>query len=235
MFFYITGSIYIGGVGPVIVGGLYWKRGTTLAAWISMIYGSVISVGFILLQQIYMHKTGESLPINAFYVTFAIGWSAVVLYAFISLLGKKQDFNISRMLHRGKYAREDDPPGPIDAKGLKVVGYTRTLPFADKLTYWFAGLWFFGWFLLFIVLVIFQHSFGISDDSWARVWQYYLWITFTMAVLVSIWFLIGGMKDVKNLFVGLREAKIDDTDDGSVIGSHSRTDKYVEDECRDTV
>ena len=33
LFFAITGAIFAGGRGAVIIGGLYWKRGTTAAAW----------------------------------------------------------------------------------------------------------------------------------------------------------------------------------------------------------
>ena len=36
MFFAITATIYSGGAGSVIIGGLYWKRGTTAGAWAAM-------------------------------------------------------------------------------------------------------------------------------------------------------------------------------------------------------
>jgi hypothetical protein len=51
MFFAITGAIFLGGAGSAIVGGLYWKRGTTMAAWVAMIAGSVVAVGGTLVWQ----------------------------------------------------------------------------------------------------------------------------------------------------------------------------------------
>ena len=52
LFFAITTAIFAGGSGAVIIGGLYWKRGTTTAAWTAMIVGAVISVGGVLVKQI---------------------------------------------------------------------------------------------------------------------------------------------------------------------------------------
>ena len=53
MFFAITGAIWIGGSGPVIVGGLYWKRGTTAGAFSALIAGSSIATGGIIIQKIW--------------------------------------------------------------------------------------------------------------------------------------------------------------------------------------
>lgn len=50
MFFAITGAIWTSGAGPVIVFGLYWKRGTTAAAFVSLFVGSSIAIAGILLQ-----------------------------------------------------------------------------------------------------------------------------------------------------------------------------------------
>ena len=33
MFLALTGAVFVGGAGSAIIGGLYWKRGTTAAAW----------------------------------------------------------------------------------------------------------------------------------------------------------------------------------------------------------
>ena len=50
MFFAITGAIWTAGAGPVIVFGLYWKRGTTAGAFVSLVVGSGIAIAGILMQ-----------------------------------------------------------------------------------------------------------------------------------------------------------------------------------------
>ncbi len=51
MFFTITTAIWIAGSGPAITLGLYWKRGTSAGAFASLLSGSSIALGGILLQQ----------------------------------------------------------------------------------------------------------------------------------------------------------------------------------------
>ena len=51
-FFAITGAIFVGGCGAVLIGGLYWKKGTTEAAWSSMIVGSVLATFGVFIEKI---------------------------------------------------------------------------------------------------------------------------------------------------------------------------------------
>jgi solute:Na+ symporter, SSS family len=53
MFFAITGAIWVGGAGPCIVLGLYWKRGTSAAAFIALTVGSTLAISGIILQKIW--------------------------------------------------------------------------------------------------------------------------------------------------------------------------------------
>ena len=50
MFMATMGSIFLGGAGSAIIGGLYWKRGTAAAAWGAMITGLILSLGAVALQ-----------------------------------------------------------------------------------------------------------------------------------------------------------------------------------------
>ncbi len=54
MFFAITGAIWLGGAGPCIVGGLYWKRGTTAGAFSALIAGSSLATGGIITQKFWV-------------------------------------------------------------------------------------------------------------------------------------------------------------------------------------
>jgi SSS family solute:Na+ symporter len=53
LFMAISGSIFLGGVGAAIIGGLYWKHGSTLGAWAALVLGGVMSIGGLLLSQLW--------------------------------------------------------------------------------------------------------------------------------------------------------------------------------------
>lgn len=234
MYFYITGSIYVAGVGAVIIGGLYWKKGTTSAAWVTMIFGSTASVATLIAQQLWpLYHEGADFPVNGVYMGFGITLGAIVIYAVISLveslLTVKGDFNLDRMLHRGKYAIEDETQQYMAGKyrllekfGFRKESARKDLIFCSILA---------GWVLIqtgiFLTVLIRYLFFGLSESGWIRLWSYFTYLFYGMLVVTSIWFTIGGAKDVKRMFADLKVAKRNDLDDGMVVDRHNRDEGTV--------
>ncbi len=123
MFFAITGAVFVGGAGSAIIGGLYWKRGSTHGAWAAMITGAVLSVIGILVKQIdtarfeQLQQRVSWLGTWALYVredltgqelTFIAMVSAATMYVLFSLFGPKHVADMDALLHRGKHVVLDD-------------------------------------------------------------------------------------------------------------------------------
>jgi hypothetical protein len=56
----------------------------------------------------------------------------------------------------------------------------------------------------------------VADSRWETFWKVYLFIQIGLAIFVTIWFSIGGMKDIRAMFRRLREMERDPRDDGKV-------------------
>jgi len=214
LFMAITGSIFVGGSGAVIIGGLYWKRGTTLAAWSAMITGSSIAVGGIVIQQII-----PDFPINGqmFWGLAMLGSS--VVYIMVSMLWKKQSFDMDRMLHRGENAVEEEIKITNDQpqKGWKVLGMTKEFTKGDKLIYIATYTWTFLWVVVFIIGTIYNLTHNVSNEAWMKFWEVYVWIYLIVSIIVIVWFTIGGVINLKEMVTALKTMKRDHVDDGFVI------------------
>ena len=215
MFFAITGAIYAGGSGAVIIGGLYWKRGTTTAAWAAMITGSSIAVGGIII-----HQFNKNFFINGQVFWFIAMAAAIVVYVLVSLLKpEKKVTEMAELLHRGKYVIQDEYK-VIDAqpsRGLKMLGMGKEFTRGDKLIYILTYLWIISWTLVFIIGTIYSLIHPLSDISWMKFWYVYLGINLMIAIIVVFWFTIGGFIDIKSMFNRLRTMERDDRDDGFVL------------------
>jgi SSS family solute:Na+ symporter len=214
LYFAITAAIFTGGSGAVIIGGLYWKKGTTAAAWSSLIIGAIISVTGIVLQQVY-----PGFPINGQYFWgIAMGVSTGV-YIAVSLLNRRTDFNMNKMLHRGEYSIKEDSNTPEKKAGrrFKLFGITKEFTRMDKAIYYTAYGWTFLWVFVFIIGTIINLSTEVSDASWLLFWEYYILINLGASILIVTWFIAGGSRDLKRMFIRLKTMTRDDSDNGSVV------------------
>ena len=215
LFFAITGAIFAGGSGAVIIGGLYWKRGTAAAAWSAMITGSVIAVGGIIVQQI---RPGFFINGQMFW-GLAMAVSSIV-YVVVSLAtGRGQRvFDMDRMLHRGAHADGGAAVAAdaIPLRGWKVLGIGREFTRTDKIIYIATYAWTFAWSIVFVAGTIYNLTHDVGNGAWMSFWRVYVWIYLIVSIFVLIWFSAGGFKNLGEMIRTLRTMTRDHGDSGFV-------------------
>ena len=231
LFFAITGAIFTSGSGAVIIGGLYWKRGTTQAAWAAMSVGAFIAVGGIILKQIPISWYTDPDSVTAlksflYYfrelngqVYWGMGMAASSLcYILISLIGRPTFFNMDKLLHRGDHVLKDEMTVITEEpqRGWKMLGMGKEFTKSDKFIYIINYVWSLGWTIVFIIGTIYNVYNDVSNDAWMSFWKYYLIIQTAMALISIIWFTWGGFIDLKAMLANLRSDYRDHGDDGWV-------------------
>ena len=103
-------------------------------------------------------------------------------------------------------------------RGLKMLGIGKEFSRGDKFLYYATYTWIISWFLVFVAGTILNLVVEISNEVWMDFWYVYIMINIGIAMIVTIWFTIGGFIDIKAMFKRLRTMKRDHRDDGRVIG-----------------
>ena len=217
MFFAVTGSIFIGGAGSVIIGGLYWKRGTTAAAWAALITGAVVSVGQVVATQI-CKRRGIEFPLNGMWQSLITSIMSILVYVVISLAQRKS-FNMDKLLHRGEYKIEDNQELATDipVRGWRaLIGVTQEFTVSDKILYFGTVVWTVVWTAIFVVGTVYNMMFEVGDKNWELWWKYITIFNIFMGICTTIWVGIGGFKNMVEMYSILRKEKVDIKDDGRV-------------------
>jgi SSS family solute:Na+ symporter len=249
MFFAITGAVFVGGAGSVIIGGLYWKRGSTHGAWAAMLVGMLSSAVSILVKQIdvvrfeQLRETVDWLGRFALFVrndltgqelTFIAMLGASATYVLVSLLGPKQVTDMDRLLHRGAYAVANDGAHIASEKRtwLERLGVDREFTKGDRIVAYVSVGWPLVWTALFVAITIWNVFFDVADAWWLQFWKVWIWTFAAGALLVTLWFTVGGALDLRNLFRHLESYRSDPADDGRVApvsqASTNETGKSIE-------
>jgi SSS family solute:Na+ symporter len=216
LFFAITGAIFAGGSGAVIIGGLYWKRGTAAAAWTAMLLGSGIAVAGIII-----HQVREDFFINGQeFWALAMGVSAAS-FVLVSLLGKRRDFDLDGLLGRHGAAAERAK----EPRGWRTLWAGSDFTRGDRILLGANYVWTLGWFLVFLVGLVLNYTRDIPDSSWMRFWRVHLLLHVGLATITVVWFTTGGFLDLRRMFRTLRGRTRDHTDDGFVRGDDSRSER----------
>ncbi|MFA5865068.1 MAG: hypothetical protein WC975_10335 [Phycisphaerae bacterium] len=245
MFFALTATIYLGGAGACIVGGLYWKKGTAAGAWGAMLTGAVLAVlGFIgdrywtsihptLLAwfpgSVWLAAHGAKFPINGQWIWGIAMIMAIAVYVLLSLLTCRADFNLNRMLHRGQYAvdaqgnplpRPETPP----LKWRSFIGIDPDMSLGDKRLTYFTFSWTYFWWLVGMVILVWNlvPAWRWTTHGFA---EWFFFNTYTIGIVLglvtTVWFTWGGIRDLRRLFVTLRTQQRNVFDDGRVVDHHN--------------
>ena len=231
LFFAITAAIFAGGSGAVIIGGLYWDKGTTKAAWTAIIIGAFISVSGVLVKQIsveWLNDTSSYVQLKNIlefirningqeYWGISMGASAFA-YVVVSVLDNSEPFNMDKLLNRGKYAIEGEKKivNENTELGWKIFLMGEEFTKGDKLIYILNYVWTGIWTLVFIVGTIYNLSNEVSDASWMFFWRNYIYIFIVISLVIIVWFTVGGFHDLKIMMDKLKTEKRDHHDDGWV-------------------
>lgn len=227
MFFALTGAIYLGGAGAVIIGGLYWKRGTTAAAWTALSLGTVLGCSGIILQVAWPYLLDDpaaKFPINGQWVYFIAMVSSSVAYVLVSLLGPKREYDMDKLLHRGRYAVADDlVTGDEDAERIvekfnfaRLLGISAEFSRWERFLFYITFVWTMGWWGIFLIGTIANLIWNFSDQAWSVYWWCYIWISAFLGLVCTFWIFCGGIRDARRLFHDLRQSRENSSDDGFI-------------------
>ena len=201
MYFAVTGALYLGGAGSIIIGGLYWSRGTTAAAWSAMITGSTLALASIIVRQL-----DPNFPVNGQVLGFFSTLAAITVYVVVSLLTCRQPHDMDRLLHRGAHAIDaDGVPIPAVPKPPRtwqtLIGIDENFTRGDRFQSMALFTWSMFWFAVFVVIAVWNLVDRWPADWW---WRYFIvcsiFIPLAIGVGTTIWFGWGGVRDLRRLF-----------------------------------
>jgi SSS family solute:Na+ symporter len=183
-----------------------------------MLTGSGLSVAGIILKQLVPDFSISGLTVNGLHMaTFSILVS-IVCYVLVSLLTSKGSFNLDKLLHRRKYAIEGEHVIRNEKRSriARILGVTDEFSSFDKVVYYGMTLWTVLWSVIFIVGTAYNLIYEVSSTAWKEWWGIHLGILLGATVIFTVWFTLGGIRDVFRLFKDLKKPSRDTDDDGWV-------------------
>jgi SSS family solute:Na+ symporter len=227
MFWAITSAIYLGGAGIVVIGGLYSRKGTTLAAYSAMITGTVVAlVGFVINQMV------EDFFIDGQWFYLISILSATLSYIIVSVFTYNKDYNLNTLFHGETHPKDERSAASIEpeqtSRFLRNIGITREFSRGDLLIYIGAFCWAMLFFVIFAVGTIYGAVVNISSEKWGLFWKSYVVFSFVVGIITTIWFLLGGLRDMSRMFADLKTAQRDNLDDGTVYHEEKNAQEVTE-------
>ncbi|HBP07783.1 MAG TPA: sodium:panthothenate symporter [Lentisphaeria bacterium] len=172
-------------------------------------------------------------PVNSYEFYFLTMIVTFVLYCLVSYATCREPFNLDRMLHRGKYAIDGTKRFKLHWSPREffanVIGITPEYTRGDRVIAWgLFGYSFVYSFCLAFLGVLLWNLFSPWPLEW---WGHYFFVVqlaipLVLAAVTTVWFGIGGVRDLFRLFRDLESrTAVNDLDNGVVEGHMSLADK----------
>jgi len=225
----------------IMIGGIIIQRSWATVVypwldgrnWVDPVGGFLQTVSSPFHPWVVWEMDPHKFPINSIEISFVAMILSVAAYVVVSLLTCREPFNLDRMLHRGKYNID----GFVESNRTwtwknvlnRLIGITNEYTRGDKLITWSVFLHSFVLgFCVFLIIVTWNLFQRWPDQWWGNYFFIFsLAIPGVLAVVTTIWFFIGGVIDLRQMFRDLEDRTVNVLDDGRVEGNISVADKAV--------
>lgn len=240
-FMFLSASIFIGGAGALLIGGLYTSWGSSWGAWLGLSSGALTASAGIAGQslwktdfypwlnsnhpntlsnlQSFFENTTNLVPGIKFSISpekFPIDgqwWSLLTMLVATSLYiagsfsqGMIQGWPKKRLQN---YFLDRPTDGSEEEVSLGQRIWASLFPnseytFWDKCIWLAKILWTGGFCLIAIFGTVAALVWGVSGSWWASFWKIYIQATMVVAVITTIWFMIGSVFDFRKFLVRIQ-------------------------------
>ncbi len=162
-------------------------------------------------------------PVNSYELYFIGMLLTLILYVAVSLATVRKPFNLEKMLHRGEYAVSADhvPVKPEKKKSIisRLVGITPEYSRFDRVIAW--GVFFLTFIYIFLGTFVIVAVWNMISPWPMEYWAHYFRIVSVLVPgvlsgITAVWFLCGGVRDLRRMFKDLEQRVRDSSDNGQV-------------------
>ncbi|GDY14511.1 hypothetical protein LBMAG53_33890 [Planctomycetota bacterium] len=236
----VCGAISAGVSGAVIIGGLYWSRGTVQGAWAGALISLPLAFAAIILSSNWWDsmtwlRTIIPIPLvltSGFFLSFLVAVCCLVTYVAVSLATCRAPFDLKSILVGDVQPLRRAQPSWI----ARLVGIDHHFSTSDR---WVAmGIFFYSLVLALLMVGMVAWKYGLlplldaetaaqltmSKSGWLNVWLIIgLIIPMIVAAASLIWFAVGCAIDLRRFFKDMDLIKRDASDDGSILHQQADT------------
>jgi len=242
----LIGVIYLGGIGIVVWGALYWRRATTQGALVSLVFAGFMGIALNVIQPLwpdicpwlvrwfgpgpianYLSANTAKFPLNGIELSVLIALVSTLAFVSISLLTCREPFNLEAMLHRGKYRLTSETdleiPQPHRNWLERMLDFDENFTRKDRVLVYVTLAWTLFWQVVTVFIIFKTLLLGRFSANWFV--DYLLYVSVPVSLLVgvvtTIWFVFGVTKDIRTLLLSLKSVHSNDADDGTVRNHHN--------------